>query len=143
MLYLDTSALVKLYYPEGDSARVVELVQSKQVAYTPLHHLELVNALQLKVFMKTAKPAQVTACLRLVEEDLAEGTLLRTPCDWDDIYQQAAEIALQHTKGLGCRSLDILHVAVARVAEASAFLSADARQVGLARAVGLRIVPLG
>ena len=143
MLYLDTSALVKLYYPEGDSARAVELAQSKQAAYTPLHHLELVNALQLKVFMKAAKPAQATACLRLVEEDLAEGTLLRTSCDWDAVYQQAAEIALQHTKGLGCRSLDILHVAIARATEATAFLSADTRQVGLARAVGLRIVQLG
>jgi uncharacterized membrane protein len=52
--YLDTGCFVKLYYPEPASARVVALIQGKIIAFTPLHELEFVNALQLKVFFKSA-----------------------------------------------------------------------------------------
>ena len=60
MTYLDTSCFVKLYYPEPDSAKVVALIQGKPLCYTPLHELEFVNALHLKVFVKSATAAQVT-----------------------------------------------------------------------------------
>jgi len=54
--YLDTGCFVKLYYPEPDSANVVALIQGKPVCYTPLHELEFVNALRLKVFFGSATP---------------------------------------------------------------------------------------
>jgi len=50
--YLDTGCFVKLYYPEPESAHVIALVQGKPISYTPLHELEFVNALQLKIFTK-------------------------------------------------------------------------------------------
>ena len=56
MTYLDTGCFVKLYYPEPDSAKVIFLIQGKPVGCTPLHELEFVNALQLKVFQKKATP---------------------------------------------------------------------------------------
>jgi hypothetical protein len=59
--YLDTGCFVKLYYPEPDSAKVVGLIQGKALGHTPLHELEFTNALQLKVFLKSATAAQVTA----------------------------------------------------------------------------------
>ena len=67
MTYLDTGCFVKLYYPEPDSAQVIAHIQGKLVSYTPLHELEFVNALQLKVFFKAATAAQVTAARALVE----------------------------------------------------------------------------
>jgi len=74
--YLDTGCFVKLYYPEPDSARVVALVQGKAIGYTPLHELEVVNALQLKVFFKSATPAQVMAARALISADLKSGVLV-------------------------------------------------------------------
>ena len=61
MTYLDTGCFVKLYYPEADSAKVVALIQGKQLCHTPLHALEFVNALQLKVFFGNATAAQAKA----------------------------------------------------------------------------------
>jgi predicted nucleic acid-binding protein len=50
VIYLDTGCFVKLYYPEADSAQVIATIQGKSICYTPLHELEFVNALQLKIF---------------------------------------------------------------------------------------------
>ena len=49
MVYLDTGCLVKLYYPEPESAAVVAGVMGEQIAFTVLHELEMVTAMQLKV----------------------------------------------------------------------------------------------
>lgn len=49
MIYLDTACLVKLSYPEPDSAKVVAHIQGKTVCFTRLHELEFANALQLKI----------------------------------------------------------------------------------------------
>lgn len=140
MTYLDTGCFVKLYYPEPDSAKVIALIQGKPVCHTPLHDLEFVNALQLKVFFKTATTAQATAAHGLVEADLKAGVLVAAGGDWKDIFQQAMNLAEQHTGTIGCRSLDVLHCAAAKVLAASEFITTDARQMKLASAMGLNLV---
>ena len=68
MIYLDTGCLVKLYYPEPESTRIAAYVQGKPICYTPLHALEFANALQLKVFSRTATSEQVAAAIALLDE---------------------------------------------------------------------------
>jgi len=128
VIYLDMGCFVKLYYPEADSAQVIAHIQGKPVCYTPLHELEIVNALQLKVFFKNATPQQVTAARALVEADLKSGALASAGGDWPNIFREAVKLAEQHTGAVGCRSLDILHCAAAKVLAASEFISTDARQ---------------
>ena len=140
MTYLDTGCLVKLYYPEPDSAKVIALIQGKAVYYTPLHELETVNALQLKVFTNSATPAQVTAARALVDADLKAGVLVSANGEWLAIFQEAATLAGQHSAQIGCRSLDVLHCATANVLAADEFISTDARQKKLAVAMGLNLV---
>jgi len=140
--YLDTGCFVKLYYPEPDSAKVVAAIQGKPVCYSPLHELEFVNALQLKVFFKGATAAQVTAARALVEADLKSGVLVSVGGEWKDIVQEAVKLAEQHTATLGCRSLDILHCAAAKVLAATEFVSTDGRQKKLAAAMGLNLVAI-
>ena len=140
MTYLDTGCFVKLYYPEPDSAQVVALIQGKALCHTLLHELEFMNALQLKVFLKSATAAQVTAARALVEADLKAGVLVSPSGEWKDIFTEAAKLAEQHTGTVGCRSLDILHCAAASVLAASEFISTDARQRKLAVAMGLNLV---
>ena len=77
MLYLDTGCLVKLYYPEANSASVVAAVAGEAIALTELHALELTTALQAKVFRGEATPEQAQAAHAAVEEDLASGKLVR------------------------------------------------------------------
>jgi hypothetical protein len=138
--YLDTGCFVKLYYPEPDSAQVVALIQGKSLCHTLLHELEFMNALQLKVFLKSATAAQVTAACALVEADLKAGVLVSPSGEWKDIFTEAAKLAEQHTGTVGCRSLDILHCAAARVLAVSEFISTDARQRKLAVTMGLNLV---
>jgi predicted nucleic acid-binding protein len=140
--YLDTGCLVKLYYPEPDSPKVVARVQGQPLAYTELHELEFVNALQLKVFFHSATPNQVAAARGLVESDLETGVLTAARLDWGDVFAEATRLASQHSAVIGCRSLDILHCAAAKLLNATEFISADARQKKLADASGLNVVNL-
>ena len=140
MTYLDTGCFVKLYYPEMDSAKVIALIQGKPICYTPLHELELVNALALKVFLKNAVAAQVAAARALVRADLKAAVLVSAGADWKDTFQEAARLAEQYSGLLGCRSLDILHCAAARILGVGEFISTDARQKKLATAMGLNLV---
>jgi len=138
--YLDTGCFVKLYYPEPDSAKVVALIQGKPLCYTPLHELEFRNALQFKVFLKSATAAQVTAACALVEADEKAGVLVSPIGEWKDIFAEAVTLANQHTATIGCRSLDILHCAAAKVLAATEFITTDSRQKKLASAMGLNLV---
>jgi len=140
VIYLDTGCFVKLYYPEPDSAKIIALIQGKQVCYTPLHELEAVNALQLKVFLKSATAAQVTAARSLIEADAKAGVLISVSSEWNNIFREAVKLAELHSASLGCRSLDVLHCATAKVLAASEFVSTDARQKSLATAMGLNLV---
>ena len=140
MTYLDTGCFVKLYYPEPDSAKVVALIQGKALCHTPLHELEFVNALQLKVFLKSATAVQVTAACALVEADLKAGVLVSPGGEWTAIFAEAVKVAEQHTGTIGCRSLDVLHCSAAKILAASEFISTDSRQKKLAVAMGLNLV---
>ena len=140
MTYLDTGCFVKLYYPEADSAQVIAHIHGKSICYTPLHELEFVNALQLKVFFKNATAQQVTAARGLVESDLKSGVVISAGGDWPAIFREAVKLAGQHTGTVGCRSLDILHCAAAKVLAATEFISTDSRQKKLATAMGLNLV---
>ncbi len=137
MIYLDTGCLVKLYFPEPESARVADLVSGEPMAFIGLHELELANALELKLFRKEARAAQVRAVAAFIEEDSRTGVLHRASLAWDDVLRDAHSLARSHTRTVGCRSLDILHCAAARALRTSAFLTTDVRQRKLALAIGL------
>ena len=142
MTYLDTGCFVKLYYPEADSAQVIAQIQGKPVCYTPLHELEFVNALHLKVFFQNATAQQVTSARGLVVSDLKSGVLNSSGGDWPAIFREAVKLAGQHTGTVGCRSLDILHCAAAKILAATEFLTTDTRQKKLAAAMGLNLVAI-
>ena len=137
MIYLDTGCLLKLYYPEPESARVVSLIAGRTIAFVALHELELSNALELKVFRKEATPTQTKTTLALIDRDAHAGVLYRPQLIWDDVLKGATVLAKTHTRSLGCRSLDILHCAAADSLSASRFVTTDARQRKLALKIGL------
>jgi predicted nucleic acid-binding protein len=137
VIYLDTACLLKLYYPEPDSPRVARLAAGHSIALLALHELELSNALQLKLFRKEAKASQVRATSELVEGDIRAGVLHRPTVAWEDVLRSAAALSKAHTRSTGCRSLDVLHCAAAQSVAAASFVTTDARQRRLARAIGL------
>jgi len=142
VLYLDTGCLVKLYYPERESTDVAAAVVGEPIAFTALHQLEIVTAMQLKVFRGEAKPEQVLAAMGLVQEDLATGKLAEPPTDWRSIFREATRLAENHAATTGCGSLDTLHCALSKAINPSVFFSSDTRQINLAQAAGLRVVAI-
>lgn len=100
------------------------------------------NALQLKVFLQNATQQQVAAARALVEADLKSGALAAAGGDWPSIFREAVKLAEQHTGTVGCRSLDILHCAAAKLLAATEFISTDTRQKKLATAMGLNLVTI-
>jgi hypothetical protein len=140
--YLDTGCFVKLYYPEPDSPQVIAKIQGKSICYTPLHEVEFINALQLKLFLKSATIQQITAARALVEADAKSGVLAMKSSSWPDIFNETVKLSEQHTATIGCRSLDILHCAAAKILSATEFISTDARQAKLAAAMGLNLVTI-
>lgn len=139
MLYLDTGCLVKLYYPEPESALVASAVSGERIGLTDLHVLELTTALQAKVFRREATPEQADAARAAIEEDLAGGKLVRVTCDWAAAWKDAQTLALRFSATTGCRALDTLHCAVARLLAARELLTTDARQLALAAAAGIAV----
>lgn len=141
--YLDSSALIKLYVPEAGSERVSEYARRlpHPLPFSHLHELEMKNALHLKLFRREAAAKAVDESIRAMDGDLAAGVLSRPELDWFDVFRRAWTLAREHSAKIGCRSLDLLHVASALFLEATDFLTFDDRQARLARATGLEVAP--
>ena len=112
------------------------------IVFTPLHELETVTAMQLKVVRGEARPEQALAATALVSEDLAAGKLAGVVQDWPAAFREASLLAQAHAAKIGCRSQDILHCALAKTLQATLFISSDARQIALARAETMRVLAI-
>jgi len=67
-------------------------------------------------------------------------TYLDTGCLVKLYFAESVKLAEQHTGVIGCRSLDMLHCAAAKVLAAQEFITTDARQKQLAAAMGLNLL---
>ena len=140
--YFDTGALLKLYLEEEFSDLVTDYVtaQGISVAIHAFHEVEMENALRLKVFRREISARQCRGALHRIESDVRDGLLIRRSVDWPDALKEALRISAAVTERSGCRTLDILHVALALCWECSTFLSLDDRQIKAARLVHLKVL---
>jgi len=124
--------------PEEFSARARSEVRlAGQVPLTPLHGLEIRNAFHLLCGRRLISQSELRSVLDMLDEDLAAHRLARVPVDFPRLFLRADQLVHAHSARLLCRSLDILHVACALQLECRRFVSADDRQLALAKAAGL------
>jgi predicted nucleic acid-binding protein len=144
MLYLDTSAVLKLYLEEEGTPEVIDLVaaQSEPLPVWFLTEVEFTNAVRFKVFTTELKASEVEDLLARYHEHKVKGRFF-TPAFDPVILQELSLRMTTRTPRLGCRALDILHVAAARLCEADLFVTADKRQAKLAEAEGLAVRIVG
>ncbi len=137
--YADTSFLASLYTPDSNSLEAASRMERAPlpVFLTPLGELELINALQLRLFRGEFRLPEVRAAHGAFRADLHNGVLAMKPLP-EAVYAQAERIAGRWTAKLGTRTLDIIHVASALALEADTFQTFDDRQRKLARAMGLK-----
>ena len=141
--YADTSFLYSLYGHDANSAQARPMGKALKVplAFTPLQRHELRNAFRLAVFRKVMTPERCEAVLAEIEADTKTGVLPETPVSWAEVYAEAEALSVAHTKSLGTRGFDVLHVAAAIALGTKDFLTFDARQKALAVKAGLKVKP--
>lgn len=142
LIYLDTSLLVSLYTPDANSAAASAAMQSAQetLLITPLVELEVVNALELRVFRKEISSPQAVASAADFAKDLrCKVYLLRTLPE--AAYERAKHLSHNLTAKLGTRTADLLHVAAALELGATTVFSFDLQQRKMAEAAGLKLNP--
>lgn len=140
MLYLDTSAFLKLYVLEEDSAAVNQKVisQTEPLPIWDLQEAEFINALRLKIFWGDLTEKEVETLLQQFQRRKRQGFYVVPELDRIDLMQTFRDLS-RHTPELGCRTLDILHVACALQMCADEFLTFDTRQRQLAHRAGLTV----
>jgi len=142
-VYFDSSALVKIYVTEAHSERARKEAQAvPQLPFTWLHALEAGNALRVLAGRKLLTPAQARELEEQLEDDRQAQRLADVLADWPKVFHEAVQMSRRHAERLLCRSLDILHVALAVELGCERFVSADERQLALARAAGLKPVDI-
>jgi len=143
-IYCDTTFFIGLYVAI-DTHSAAALTEWKRLdcpalLFTPLHRLEVRNAIRQFEFSGDLKPAKVKEVLRCLDEDLADGTLLHQGLDWTGTLRHAEHTGESHTRNTGVRAMDLFHVAAALDLRAELFLTFDDRQLTTARAAGLKAV---
>jgi hypothetical protein len=95
--------------------------------FTAFHRLELRNALSLALFRQRLTPREVQAAWLEVENDCAAGLPVARGGLWHRVVAEAESSAFNDTPVIGCRTLDVLHVA-AKLIGVVEFCTFDTRQ---------------
>lgn len=140
MVYLDTSALVKLYLFEQGSEWVQALIASQEdpLPVWELQEAELTNALRLKVFWNDLTAAQAEEQLAHFRSRKARGLYVFPNLERPALMERFRDLS-RHTMELGTRTLDVMHVACACELGVERFVSFDSRQLVLAARCGLAV----
>ncbi len=141
MIYLDTSALIKLYVLEAGSEFVQSCVagQDDPLPVGELQEAELANALHLKVFRKEWTEEEAASQIGHFQERSKRGFYVVPEIDRVELMRTFHRLS-RETPRTGCRTMDIFHVACALQIPACRFLSFDRRQAALARLAGLAVI---
>ncbi len=141
MLYLDTSALLKLHIRESGSVEVQQWVtaQDDPLPVWTIQEMELTNALRLKVFWGELTEAEAEAQIAHLHDRKRRGLYFHPEIHRSDLMETFRRLSAE-TMRLGCRTLDALHVACALQLVPAAFVSFDTRQCVLARQAGLTVL---
>jgi predicted nucleic acid-binding protein len=141
--YFDSGVIVKLYVPEPNSPEAIRLVTATRPPgmLTEWQAIEVRNALRLKRFRGEITAGQLRSALRAFADDERLGRWARVPLDLSETLRRAEVLSSRLAPSLGCRTLDVIHVAAALVLGAREFVSFDGRQRQAARKAGLRVIP--
>lgn len=130
-LYVDSSALVKLYVDEPESDLSTELVESDAVRLTGGHTVVEVR----RSLAQLIPPGQLKRMKTAFESDLGGFSIV-------ELDEATCELAASIAETTGVKSLDALHLGAARRGGGTSitFLTFDLRQAQAARTLGFTVV---
>lgn len=139
--YADTGFLVSLYGQDQNSPVAKAISRSRPVfILTPLGEAEFVNALELRVFRKDWTRQEARLVQEMFLQQQAAG-VFRMESMVSMIWETGVALSRRYSARIGCRTLDVLHVATALVIKPDVFYSFDERQRKVAKAEQLNVLP--
>jgi predicted nucleic acid-binding protein len=139
-LYLDASALVKLYLPEPESDTLDKALQGRNdLLISDLSITEIVSAISRR---RRERVLSAVSCARLhrkILADVEEGIYSRS--DLTSETHREAERFLLAVDDLALRAADALHLALASLSGAAAIVTFDLRLSKAAIRIGLNSLP--
>ena len=141
--YADTSALVSLYTPDSNSQHASALFRESEDLFlvTPFGESEFVNSIELRVFRKEISSSDAEKTLRDFQKDLDAKMFLAARPVPPEAYERAQLLSRRHTRQIGVRGMDVIHVAIALEMNAEMFFTFDKNQGNLAKRAGLAVRP--
>jgi predicted nucleic acid-binding protein len=137
--YIDTSFLASLYLLDANSKQAIAAIsESATMIITPLCEIEFLTAVEQRVFWKEINQSEAYQAYHAFQSDIQDGIFHMHPLS-TSVLEKAKQISKKQTSQLGCRTLDILHVASALICKASVFFTFDVKQEKLAKAAGLTV----
>jgi hypothetical protein len=93
--YADSSFLVSCYLRDANTAQAILLVASTspKIIFTPLHKLEIRNALQLQVFRRALSPSEAKRIWRVLMQDIRRGRLIERDVKWATVFRSASRLS--------------------------------------------------
>jgi len=142
MRYFDSSALVKLYVVENQAADASRYFDSSLVPppFTLFHGIEFRCAIRQKETRGEISSQEGVNILAVLRDHLNAGIYHTPALNWPDVFLEAELLLAAHGASSLCRTLDLLHVACARVLRATEFCSFDIRQCQMAQLAGFTVL---
>jgi len=144
-IYADPSALLKLFLHEPESREVAawRATTRSPLGVTGHGRVEIINGISLAAYRGLITERACAGALAALDEDFEQGRFVEVELPWRAVFRRAAALSREHSRILGTRTLDVVHVAGALELEARVFVTFDLRQRALAQAAGLRVLAPG
>lgn len=143
MSYWDTSALVKFYVVEPDTAVFEALALASPVVTSGIARHEARTVFRRREAEGALPPGAGAALFQRLEADIASGMvhLFSDSADIEQEFGLVLDACFSHVPPIFVRTNDALHLAAAHAAGETDFVTADMRQRTAARLLGLNVRP--
>lgn len=138
-IYVDTSALVKYYYPEeGSEAVESRLLGASRVFLSQLSLVEMASALAKKLRARELRLGERARIWTAFLADLKAPQVELVPIRSGHL-DHAVELLNEYGKTFNLRSLDALHLAVARLVPCEEVLTSDGIMASVGRRLSMKV----
>ncbi len=116
-------------------------IERARLLWSPWTHFEVYNTFRQTTLGDDAPltPAEARQLIASLEKEFNRGCWDPVVFDWREELREARELSAEFGFRYRMRSGDVLHVAIARLAGADAFVTCDEEQCRLAKAAGLEV----
>jgi uncharacterized protein len=144
MVYWDTSALLKLYVSEPESAKLAELASAEgPILSSAIAPVEMMCALARKEGAGEMRRGGAREVFALIGRHLAAGRISIIPFG-DDVVRESerlARLAASRERPVVVRASDLIHLASAMAVRSRTIVTTDARLREIAVLAGLKVLP--